>query len=698
MDFTPSIQHLAYREIEVEYIGEEAYDGQGFSQYPERRGWDKGRLLTGDFSQRPIEITASFLQDWLYFGLLFDCVGVAPKMEDFIITTESGKRVITAHLVPDYLLLWKQGLDLVDETEKRARLVSAAASLNTTWSVLLGAAVNDRPIPLSAEVILSITVLGSMLSRFHGKIQDFIAIRGIPIDEVHSDDFRKWETIHTPEFRATDDLCVNRMLQAGWCRSSIAKLRDSVTASTMYYASFFRRFPIRNDHTHCLNHQCLADTIDESSYHSAHVISDCDCHCRGPLPEALSATIQKGSIPLITVSEDEESRVAEIGVFEQQEYMPFVCISHVWSHGLGNTKENSLPECQLSKLQHLVNNVVRTLLESAFSVSSRAFPLINIPFWIDTLCIPVKGSERKSAISKIRSIYESACIVLVLDLELEHYEISNASTEEVLMRLASCSWMRRLWTLQEGVMAQFLVAKFADKFVDIKATYAKAVQEVRNIDYPYHTARVDLAWYIREFLLCHSQSNRLSRCEIIQYAWNAAEHRSTSKKADETIVLAGLIDYDIKDLLDKPEEMRLKIVLAAQSEFPQEILFLPGPRIQEDGYRWIVDSFTRSHIHTYTPGHPDPDGLLVSYPGFVSTGPPPRQIRNFTLTIIDPDLGRWATVGLKPSNPSEDILFAENMRLCLVLSSPLHKMGNGGVSGVLASYNRGGERTTTRRS
>lgn len=53
----------------------------------------------------------------------------------------------------------------------------------------------------------------------------------------------------------------------------------------------------------------------------------------------------------------------------------FVAISHVWADGLGNPSANKLPQCQLSRLQGLVDNMV----------PAHQRPM---PFWIDTLFIP----------------------------------------------------------------------------------------------------------------------------------------------------------------------------------------------------------------------------------------------------------------------------------------------------------------------
>lgn len=78
----------------------------------------------------------------------------------------------------------------------------------------------------------------------------------------------------------------------------------------------------------------------------------------------------------------------------------YVAISHVWSHGLGNNRANSLPRCQLERLSTLVNEV---------SGQRAGAPTY---FWIDTLSWPVEREEATNlAIVYMRKTYAKAEIV-----------------------------------------------------------------------------------------------------------------------------------------------------------------------------------------------------------------------------------------------------------------------------------------------
>lgn len=60
----------------------------------------------------------------------------------------------------------------------------------------------------------------------------------------------------------------------------------------------------------------------------------------------------------------------------------------------------------------------------------------------------------------MKETYEKAHKVLVLDAELEAVPLGD--TVEMMLRVCLSGWMRRLWTLQEGVLAAHLYVKFQD--------------------------------------------------------------------------------------------------------------------------------------------------------------------------------------------------------------------------------------------
>jgi hypothetical protein len=174
-----------------------------------------------------------------------------------------------------------------------------------------------------------------------------------------------------------------------------------------------------------------------------HVFEDSE---NGPI----TSLLLKGYIPFVLVS----GSSVEIASFhaEAEVTATFVAISHVRSQGLGNWQSNSLPLCQLSRLQDLVNNMY---------VPSRH----PVPFWIDTACIPHNQPGKAIAFEALGSIFRSADAVLALDVSTIGSD--TASAKQNILKIRSSMWAKRLWTIREGALAKSLQVQFKNNAVDL---------------------------------------------------------------------------------------------------------------------------------------------------------------------------------------------------------------------------------------
>jgi hypothetical protein len=121
-----------------------------------------------------------------------------------------------------------------------------------------------------------------------------------------------------------------------------------------------------------------------------------------------------------------------------------VLIVNRWADGMGNPLENRLPDCQLARIQEMVNNL-------DFPGRDLSLP---VAFWMDTLCIPVADKYkplRKECIKSMRLIYSEASAVLVLDAWMQKVPLTTPASERSI-RFYTSSWLRRLWTFQEGIL------------------------------------------------------------------------------------------------------------------------------------------------------------------------------------------------------------------------------------------------------
>ncbi len=95
--------------IQVPYLCQYGYDQDcEFTEYPAQKGFDKSKFLGLDFSQRPPNETASFLQTWLYFGLLSRVLRIPLSTEDFVDRTSVATLITTAKSLPLYLEKWSK--------------------------------------------------------------------------------------------------------------------------------------------------------------------------------------------------------------------------------------------------------------------------------------------------------------------------------------------------------------------------------------------------------------------------------------------------------------------------------------------------------------------------------------------------------------------------------------------------------------
>lgn len=156
---------------------------------------------------------------------------------------------------------------------------------------------------------------------------------------------------------------------------------------------------------------------------------------------AISAVriLRNGGIPVLSVTTYPDGANPTLSIVESKD-IKYVAISHVWSDGLGNPRNNTLPTCQLQKIQQWVDDL--------YPESSK-----HVPFWIDTLCVPLEKEVRKQAIRLMGKTYHASDKVLVLDGWLMKTEISG-NYELDFLKLKSCTWTQRLWTLQEGMLAK----------------------------------------------------------------------------------------------------------------------------------------------------------------------------------------------------------------------------------------------------
>ena len=90
MDHLPQASQPALLYPQVPYLEGFVYDGGGFTGFPARMGFDKKRLLAGDFTEHSPTVTAAFLHSWLYFGMMSEVLAKNVELVDFVVEGPRG--------------------------------------------------------------------------------------------------------------------------------------------------------------------------------------------------------------------------------------------------------------------------------------------------------------------------------------------------------------------------------------------------------------------------------------------------------------------------------------------------------------------------------------------------------------------------------------------------------------------------------
>ena len=610
MDHLPS-STSDHHPVKVPYLGGPIYDNQGFSSYPDRVGWNTDELSSGRLGGRDREAAAAFLQQWLFFGLISQVLDTGLDLDQFVIY-DAGVGYVSTRQLPRLIRERRQREDDM--------LFDAKTDwYNSAWFSIQGAgkfmdqmvtsrsqgALDLQNLP-SAELELSIYV---MLSFLHYEI-------------AHT-------SIVDPQTRrvinergiTTCDFLIQDMLRDGWCPSHVNMLALTLDALAMYYAHLLGPPKMKKDHSQCSRNLCFADQIVEETYKTLHVDGDaCGCCHVGPDTKGMIEILEADSIPLISIVTDSGfPQNIELNVQRARPELRYIAISHVWSGGLGNPSGNSLTKCQLLLLRERL-----AALAAQVSLNEPIF------FWMDTLCVPVHSpSHRNRAITAMKRTYREAAAVLVLDSELVA-ATHHCGHEESLMRITCSSWLRRLWTFQEGMLAEKIFFQFEEGAVDLDKLwdhlYWGTIYDRRSNGIAIQASR------FHQNLKGFRSLNRRSRLVALL---DALQWRQTSHMSDETICVAALLNLDMEELLRTPVEHRMKKILELQRDYLPGMLFLAGSRMQEPGYRWAPWSFMsrrgneildmvnreeRMQCVTWTP-----DGLQGHYDGLVLLEPAERR-------------------------------------------------------------------------
>ncbi|KAG0638543.1 hypothetical protein HOY80DRAFT_1047420 [Tuber brumale] len=609
-----------------------SYDKEGFFDFPTRQGWFFD--LTGGSGPQRIDgdevpssaVKGAFLQSWLFFGMLYEVLrllDVEVDLEDCVVRNQDGtKRCITTYQLRKYFEGCIQRGKAPSRVPREAALTDIAKILRRVDSTIRAYSdtLSSRTWRLSdalpLDTVLSILVLGESLlnvTRLAMPLpgNDQSILRGVG-------------------FAWARNPLEHRMRGAGWCVSTMTMLHTLLDATGLYYASRLR-LPTHSgqqSHRECTAQQCFANHVDEATYQTQHVERCRGCEHISIDVGKVAEVIGQGKTPIVSINcRDADSDHPDIQL-EVITSAPYIAISHVWAHGLGNAQANSLPRCQLARIKRMVSGIHP--MNPTDSAS-------ELGIWMDTLCIPVARHLkplRKLSIARLEETYRNADQILVVDKDLMSAS-RFASRIEKATRLLCSSWMRRLWTYQEAVVSNLHpnCEKLQIQFSDGPVTFHSLCAD------PISLCHSEMA--INSLLLALPLTGSVSF--MFSTLSRALRYRTTSRQSDEALCLTAVLGHDVSKVIatDNTEE-RMTIFYSFIDTVPAEIIFGKAPRLQIDGYRWAPISFlqqiTQIAVAQGLDAARDVHGVYVTFPAlqFLSIGPP-KNLGNHFILGEDPE-------------------------------------------------------------
>ena len=617
MDHLPPIVEHSYPSPKIPCLcSPYEYDGKGILHFPERVGWkidpENGPIRINS-SVSSIDSPAALLQLWLYFGTLYDIFKIGEldfQWEDYVQRVDS-ELLVTSKSLREHLDKLKASAEGRDAGLYHQRQELVTNCLRIVFGFFnLHHPASFRPpnrwkisSVLSSDLSTSIIVLAETLTNAAKQIWP-LPPNSAPVEDVNN--YVSWNPLQ------------DRFRERGWCPSDIRMLYQEVDKTGLYLASLLKRpFSQYLQHGKCSESECLALQISDSDYETKHVEScpkDSSCSTIAIDQGHLSRILFSGGIPILCISFSSEATSLQVQILNHNSHSrDFIAISHVWAHGLGNPSENALPSCQLYRV---------------YDLCSRSSPVIrkHPAFWIDTLCIPVAApSARKLAITRLSSTFKLACKVLVLDADLQHSS-KNCNRTELATRITCCGWVRRLWTLQETVMAEGVAEA---KKVDI--WFREGALKLNSIGggclYSFHNTEAAVA------KLFWSIPQRMSRARAFNSLMSALRYRTTSKKEDEALCIASILGFDQQQIRaitgEDTVEARMQKMYTLIGDIPASVLFnRSSRRLGQKGFGWAPASLLGSGYYLdFFDGNAarcDDRGLHVQFPGFIITDKSPK--------------------------------------------------------------------------
>ena len=210
----------------------EKYDGDDFLTYPERAGWDVSTWKWStpeegfDLNGRTVSEMSAFLQTWLFFGLLASVTGCRISADDFVKENPRGQRFITTSRLAKTLDHWRER---ISRLSPRGKDIEDSRSYDC---IIEAASINDMLIFLLSY---GETLFAQMLL----------------VEALKGASYHIFQNRRTPMDSSSDVLLREKLLEAGWCHSTVQYIQEMLHLQVQALAYSLGSVRTVLDHTPC---------------------------------------------------------------------------------------------------------------------------------------------------------------------------------------------------------------------------------------------------------------------------------------------------------------------------------------------------------------------------------------------------------------------------------------------------------------
>ncbi|KIX02677.1 uncharacterized protein Z518_08619 [Rhinocladiella mackenziei CBS 650.93] len=591
----PSRRVLLFGYYDIPFLGQIAESNDNFYAYAEAHSLaDRDEKYTPNLSRlqelEDADIYFARVQAWLYFGLIADTFGARTCAQDFIVTNPSSNgQIINSTKLKLYMSQWRVRVGKMRKEAKDERIQRVKNSTTAGWKFC--DQLDHYGVPTTEVhmlIVFSIRILICSL---------WDMLWASDMGGAHlNDEFKiSVDIVRWPHLPASYRPLAVLMVEYDWCFHEVLRLLDTYRLTTVWSITCLQgRDASQLDHGRCADaSKCVARDVDPVNHQAQHLTRECTCEAIGPDVDEVSKILKTGGIPLVRCTVHDDGRVS-LKVIPAKGSKRHIAFSHVWADGMVIPMQNKVFRCRFLKLASYLRRArPRVQAERLFYLPFAPFLARNVfkgpksfDIWLDIFCIPSAVRPefrelRKQAMARIYPVFAGAEAVLVVDKALTEVKNTDMSTTETMARVASSGWMTRCWTFSEASLAQQSIMLFCigDRLIEYN-DFQRYTKVFKKLDLPSRSLLSDLlrtAFYPFHIAWLASQPV-VSEYVGFAFVWNALTARSTSWPDDAWGIMATLLGYSSKEIMNLPERDRLPAMMHDLPKVPASFFFRDLPR------------------------------------------------------------------------------------------------------------------------